>query len=494
MAAINESMVRQIVAEVVKELQGPVEQAPPAVPPAGCPATPASRRGVPTASGTTYVGRGGIFNDVDEAVEAAGAAQRKLEDLGLEGRRGIIRILRDVTLANLQDLSQREYDETQIGRLDHKPLKLEAVARHTPGVEFLETRAESGDNGMMIEEFAPWGVIGAITPVTHSAPTLLSNSIAMIAAGNAIVFNPHPSGAKIAAYAARLWNEAIRKQYGVDNLISLIETPTLDSANAIFKHRGVAMLCVTGGPGVARAALRATKKAVVAGPGNPPVVVDETADLNAAAGRIVEGAAFDNNLLCTAEKEVFAVESIFEDLLAAVARNGGYRLDARQIEDLTAKAFPVGEGGPMLNKKLVGQSPQFLGRQIGVTVPAGTEILYGRTDESSLFVGHEQMMPFVPFVPVRDFDRGVELALEHEHGYRHTAMLHSKNTDRITKMARAMNVTVFVVNGSSMQVADPLGHGHISYSIATPSGEGFTSPLTFTRRRRLVVIGSMRTI
>jgi aldehyde dehydrogenase len=495
MPAITEKMVREVVAQVMGELNGaaPSSGAQPTAPSGPVKSSPWLRgpNGQPRA---TNQGGDGVFQSVDDAVNAAAAAQQRLEDLGMQGRRDVIRILRDLSLSNLKDLGQREFDETKIGRLDHKYLKLEVVAEHTPGVESLETEASSGDNGLAITEHAPWGVIGIITPVTHSVPTLLSNAIQIVAAGNSLVCNPHPSGANVAAYAARLWNEEIRSRTGIESLISVIETPTLETAEQIFSHRQIAMLCITGGPGVARAAMKARKKAVVAGPGNPPVVVDETADLDSAAHHIVGGCAFDNNLLCTAEKEVFAVASIFEPLMSAIERHGGLRLSARQIDELTRKAFPTGQGGPTLDKSFVGQSPQFLGQQIGLTVPDDVQILFGQTEESSPFVDHEQMMPFLPFVSLPDANTAIEKARHYEHGYRHTAMIHSRDVSRITQMARTMNTTILVANGSSMCVAEPLGHAHLSYSIATPTGEGVTSPLTFTRKRRTVVLGSLRTI
>ncbi len=204
-----------------------------------------------------------------------------------------------------------------------------------PGTEFLTTQAYSGDRGLAVIEHAPFGVIGAITPVTHSLPTITGNAVSMIAGGNTLVVNPHPSGRKVAAEGVKRFNQAIADDIGIDNLICVITEPTLETADGIFKHRDVSLICVTGGPAVARAALNSGKRAIVAGPGNPPVVVDETADLDRAARCIIQGAAYDNNLLCIAEKEVFVVESVFDRMLEAMQRAGAVRLNASQIERLT---------------------------------------------------------------------------------------------------------------------------------------------------------------
>src|SRR5438309_6259419 len=276
--------------------------------------------------------RFGIFADVAEAVSAAALAQKQFEGRGLEDRRKAVACIRKICSEQAETLGREELEETKIGRLIHKIEKLKVIADKIPGVEFLRTEAVSGENGISLTEYAPFGVIGVITPVTHSLPTLACNAINMLAGGNALVINAHPSGARIACRGVRLFNQAIHEAIGIDNLLTIIDKPTLESAQAIFDHRDVRLLCVTGGPAVGRAALRSPKRAVVAGPGNPPVVVDETADLDNAARSIVIGGAYDNNLLCIGEKEVFAVAAVFDELLEAMTHYKAVRLDRGQIE------------------------------------------------------------------------------------------------------------------------------------------------------------------
>jgi aldehyde dehydrogenase len=437
----------------------------------------------------------GVFQDVDSAVAAASEAQKAFEARGLDDRRKAVACIRRICADQAEQLGREELEETKIGRLAHKIDKLKVIADRIPGVEFLKTDAFSGENGIALQEYAPFGVIGVITPVTHSLPTLACNAINMLAAGNALVCNPHPSGAGIAVKGTRLFNQAIGEAIGIDNLITIIEKPTLESAQAIFDHRAVRLLCVTGGPAVGRAALRSPKRAIVAGPGNPPVVVDETADLENAARCIVEGAAYDNNLLCIGEKEVFAVAAIFDELMEAMTRYKAVRLDARQIEALTKAAFVAGGNGKhklVVNKDLVGQDAAVLAERAGLKVPADTELLFGETDEHNPFVPEEQMMPFVPFVRVPDVDTAIALAKKHEHGFKHTSVIHSRNVETITRMGREMDTTLYVQNGPSMASLGSGGEGYLSFSIATPTGEGVTTPLTFTRQRRSTTVGSLR--
>jgi aldehyde dehydrogenase len=318
----------------------------------------------------------------------------------------------------------------------------------------------------------------------------------MIAGGNTVVVNPHPGGKKVAAEGVRRFNEAIYRDLGVDNLVCVIVEPTLDTAEALFKHRDIALICVTGGPAVARAAMQQAKRAVVAGPGNPPVVVDETAELDRAARSIITGAAYDNNLLCIAEKEVFVVEPVFDAMLAAMERAGAVRLCAREVDALTKVAIAsVGEGADKHDvpaKDSIGQDAAVLAKAIGKTIPANTEVIFGETDESNPFVPVEQMMPFLPFVRCRNVDEAIAKAKEAEHGFRHTAIIHSTNVNNMTKMGRAMDTTLFIKNGPSPAGLGLGGEGYVSFSIATPTGEGVTTPLTFTRERRCTIVDNLR--
>lgn len=475
MAVVCEETLRSVVEEVVAQLSK---------------AMAGQSSKLPSRS----TGAAGVFDSVDDAVAAANEAQLKFVKKSLDDRRRAINKIREICVREKDRYGQMELDETKIGRLDHKIAKLVVAGEKTPGVEFMKSDVFTGDRGIALGEYAPFGVIAAITPVTHSLPTLASNAISMLASGNAVVFNAHPSGANIAKVGVQAFNEAIRAEIGIDNLLSIIDPPTIESANTLFEHRDVRLLVVTGGPAVARAALACKKRAIVAGPGNPPVVVDHTADLDVAAESIVAGGAFDNNLLCIGEKEVFAVHSIFDPLMTAMANHGGYRLGEQQIRDLEQAVFEKKDGKEVLRKEFVGKDPWVLGQAIGVRVPQETQILFGETGEESPFVDHEQMMPFLPFVRTGDVDSAIALAKKYEHGYKHTAILHSNDVRTMTRMGREMETTIFVVNGPSMAGLGLGGEGFISFSIATPTGEGVLSPMTFTRQRRCSVIDGLRVI
>ena len=472
---INESLIRNVVAQVLAEVT--------------------KSAAAPVSEKSRFAGRFGIFTCVDEAVAAARDAFEQLSERGMAERKRIIQHIRRISIEQCVELGTMEMNETKIGRLAHKIEKLKTLGERSPGVEFMKSEVFSGDHGLAVIEHAPFGVIGAITPVTHSLPTITGNAVSMIAGGNTVVVNPHPSGKRVAAEGVRRFNEAIYRDLGIDNLICVIAEPTLDTANNLFNHRQVNLICVTGGPAVARAAMKCGKRAVVAGPGNPPVVVDETADLDNAARCIIQGGAYDNNLLCIAEKEVFVVAAVFDKMMAAMERAGAARLNASEVDAFTKKAIvQVGEGEhkhDAPSKDFLGQDAAVLARGIGKNVPASVELLFGETDEHNPFVSVEQMMPFVPFVRVKDVDEAIAKAKHYEHGFRHTSIIHSHNVKNMTKMGRIMDTTLFVKNGPCMAALGLGGEGYISFSIAGPTGEGVTTPLTFTRERRCSMIDDL---
>ncbi|MDE2509223.1 MAG: aldehyde dehydrogenase EutE [Planctomycetota bacterium] len=438
-------------------------------------------------------GRYGVYPSADAAVEASGSAFAKFRTRPLADRAAAVACIKKICVEQAEELGAAELAETKIGRLDHKIAKLRDAIPLVPGVEYLRTDNVSGDNGLTLTDYTPFGVLGAVTPVTHSLPTLAGNAINMLAAGNTVVFNAHPSGAKIAAEGVRRFNRAIEAAIGIPDLLTIIDPPTIESANALFNHNGVRLLVVTGGPFVARAALASKRRAIVAGPGNPPVVVDATACLDHAAKSIVAGAAFDNNLLCIGEKQVFAVAAIFDKLLETMSRHGGLRLDPAQIDRLTKAAFVMGDDNKLhVNKDCVGRDASVLAKLAGVDAPAGTQLLFGETGFDHPFVDQEQMMPFLPFVRCSDVNRAIELAKESEHGFGHTAVLHSRDTSVMSRMGKIMDCTLFIVNGPSTAGLGLGGEGTLSFSIAGPTGEGVTTPLTFTRQRRTTITGGLR--
>ncbi len=257
----------------------------------------------------------GIHATIDDAVAAATGAFRAFQSMGLDGRRVIIEAIRQSMLDHAEQLARMAHQETHLGRYEDKVVKNRLVTMKAAGPEDLEVEAVSGSLGMMVTEWAPFGVVAAITPVTNPTSTVINNTISIVSAGNAVVFNAHPNAKRSSAETIRLINRAIVGAGGPPDLVTAIVEPTIDSARALMSHPGVRVLLVTGGPAVVREALRTDKRAITAGPGNPPAVVDQTADVERAGRDIVRGASFDNNIICTDEKVVMVVDSVADRLI-----------------------------------------------------------------------------------------------------------------------------------------------------------------------------------
>ncbi len=439
----------------------------------------------------------GVFARLDEAVGAAKAAFEGTR-LDPDLRKSMIEAVRRAALDQAEPLARLAVEETGLGRVDDKAVKNRLVAAKTPGPEDLEVLAVSGANGMMLTEWAPFGVVGSVSPVTNPAATVINNAISIVSAGNAVVFNAHPSARRVSNASVRMINRAIASAGGPANLVTSVAEPTIESARALMAHPDVRVLLVTGGPGVVREALKTDKRAITAGPGNPPAVVDETADVEKAGADIVRGASFDNNIVCTDEKTAICVASVADRLVRSMAASGAYVLAEHELRRLERVVFTddsLVPGKPAhVNTAWVGRDAARLLAEIGVRPSVEPRLLVAEVPAEHPLVWTEQMMPVLPVVRVGDVDQAIDLAVRSEHRFRHTASIHSANVGAITRMARAMNCSIFVANGPNYSGLGEGGEGFATMSIASPSGDGMTRPRTFSRERRITVVGSMRIV
>lgn len=458
--AVNESMVQDIVKEVMAKMQL-----------AGTPA-----------------GNHGVFQDMNEAIEAAKKSQKIVRRMSMDQREQIISVIRRKTRENAEILARMGVDETGMGNVPHKILKHQLVAEKVPGTEDITTEAYSGDRGLTLVERGPFGVIGAITPCTNPSETVLCNTMGMFAGGNTVVFNPHPAAIKTTIYAINMVNEASLECGGPDNIAVTVEKPTMETSAVMMKHPDIPLIAATGGPGVVTAVLSSGKRGIGAGAGNPPALVDETADIRKAAEDIVNGCTFDNNLPCIAEKEIVAVSSIADELMYYMLNEQGcYLIDEEQQKQLTDVVLKNGK----LNRKCVGRSAKVLLSMIGVDVPDNIRCITFFGKKEHPLITEELMMPILGIVRVKDFAEGLETAKWLEHGNRHSAHIHSKNVDRITEYARELDTAILVKNGPSYAALGFGGESICTFTIASRTGEGLTSAKTFTKARRCVMSDSL---
>lgn len=439
----------------------------------------------------------GIFSTVEEAVKAAQKAQKLLMGLPLDQRRNLIRNIRKKALQEIETLSRMAVEETGMGRVEDKIEKNRLAALKTPGVEDLEPAVFTDEHGMTLVERAPYGVIASIIPSTNPTSTVINNTISMVSAGNAVIFHPHPGAKKCSCWALSLMNRAIVEAGGPEDLVCAIGNPTLESAQALMKHPDIRLLVVTGGPAVVRVAMGSGKKVIAAGPGNPPCVVDETADIAKAGHDIVCGAGFDNNIVCVCEKEILVAAEVADQLQEEMVRNGGFRLNKKQMEDVTRLVIdepggPGKEGKP--RKEWVGKDARLIAQAIGLNVPESTRILFGEVEKEHPLVWTEQLLPVIPVVRFPSVEEAMHFAVECEHGFRHTAIMHSRNIANLSKMAKMMDCSIFVKNGPCYSGLGKGGAGFASFTIATPTGEGLTRARTFTRERRCTLVDYFRIV
>ena len=433
-------------------------------------------------------GKKGVFSDMNEAIEASKKTQKIVARMSMDQREAIISNIRQKIRENAEILARMGVEETGMGNVGHKILKHQLVAEKTPGTEDITTTAWSGDRGLTLIEMGPFGVIGAITPCTNPSETVLCNTIGMLAGGNTVVFNPHPAAIKTSIYAVNLINEASVEVGGPDNIAVTVEHPTMETSDIMMKHKDIHLIAATGGPGVVTAVLSSGKRGIGAGAGNPPALVDETADIRKAAEDIVNGCTFDNNLPCIAEKEIVAVDSIADELLHYMVNEQGCYMISKEEQDALTEV--VLKGG-RLNRKCVGRDAKTLLGMIGITVPDNIRCITFEGPKEHPLIAEELIMPILGVVRAKDFDDAVEQAVWLEHGNRHSAHIHSKNVDNITKYAKAIDTAILVKNGPSYAALGFGGEGYCTFTIASRTGEGLTSASTFTKRRRCVMTDSL---
>lgn len=460
----------------------------------GATPAPSPSHAAPAPGPATETGLG-VFSTVNDAVNAAKAAQLQFVALKLQHRGRILEAMRQAMRENESVLAKAAHEETGLGRYEDKVFKNRLVTDRTPGLEDLAPTAVTGDYGLTLTEPAPFGVIGAITPVTNPTSTIICNSIGMLAAGNSVVFNVHPYAKNCCMQTIALLNKAIVGAGGPPNVICGVANPTIESAQELMKHPGIRLLVVTGGPDVVRVAMNSGKRAICAGPGNPPVVVDETADIDKAAREIIWGASTDNNIICTDEKETIVVASVADRLLESMGRAGAVVLPRERLPELEKVIFTEIKGPRVkswINKSLIGKNASVILAKMGMNVPDSVRLIAVEVDENHPLVWTEQMMPVMPVVRVPNVDRAIDLAIEAEGGNRHTAVMHSNSIVALSRMAKECDCSIFVKNGRSQAGLGLDGEGYCSFTIASPTGDGMTGPRSFSRWRRCVVVGHFR--
>lgn len=437
-----------------------------------------------------------IFATVDAAVLAATQAQSIFHDCSLEVRRAVIKAMREISVANAARWGRMAVDETKMGRADDKTQKNILCATRTPGVEDLDSRAYTGDEGLTLVEYAPFGVVAAVTPSNNPAATIISNAIGILAAGNAVVFAPHPGAVNVCRDVMRALSLAAVAAGAPAGLITTFSSVSKDATKDLLCHPGINLNLVTGGTSIVKVAMSTGKicKTIAAGPGNPPVVVDETAIFPKCIEDIIFGASFDNNVLCIGEKEVIVVEAAKARFLECMRLDTrAFELSASQMDALAELVIKKHEDCkvPFMNRDFVGRDAAVIAKGIGLEVPVSTRLLWGEVSDNHPFIWFEQLMPILPVTFAKDVDSAIELAYRAEGGNHHTAAMYSTHVGNLTRMGRRMQCSIFVKNAPTL-FGLGMGEGYASMSIGTPTGDGLTKASHFVRPLHCCLIGYFR--
>lgn len=478
--ALDEKQIEQIIDTVVARLKAADSQNN-----KGCDCAPSGSCGC----GVTD----GVFKKMEDAIEASKIAQKRLVSLTLEKRGELIEAIRRAGRAKGAEYARMEFEETGLSTAEDNEKKVVASCS-VLGLEDLQAEVYTGDKGITVIERNPYGVIASVNPVTNGAPTIIHNAILMMAGGNSVINNPHPKTAKVSAKVVRDLNAAIIAAGGPANCISCLEEPSVPSAQLLMTHKDVRMIAVTGGHGVVKFATQTGKRVIAGGPGNPPVVVDETADLDRAADCIIEGASFTNCIACAAEKELFVVDSVADTLKAKLKARGAYEMTAAEGVKLMKVIFnKINEPGTPgeINMDYIGKSPAYILKSIGLDIDPKTKIALLETDFNHPLVWTEQIMPVIPLVRCASAEEAIDRAVAAEQGNGHTMVIHSTSIKNLARMGSKADCTQFVKNGSSLAGIGITGEGYTSLHITT-NGEGHTRARTFTRVRRCVLKDDFR--
>ena len=391
------------------------------------------------------------MSKVDELVGKARVAQQVIEKCSQREVDSYVQAIGKIIYDHAEELAREAVDETRMGVYEDKVAKNKGKSRtiwnslkdkKTVGV--IQTDTEKA----LLYVAKPKGVVGAVTPTTNPIVTPMCNAMFALKGRNAIIVSPHPRAKKCSTHAVQLMNEALQKLGAPENLIQVIEEPTMELSQELMK--AVDVIIATGGMGLVKAAYASGKPAYGVGAGNVQTIIDRGYDYDQAAKDIIAGRKFDNGIICSGEQSIIAPQDEHAQVMAAFVQNGACYIDKDEdVEKFRQALFPNGT----LNGDLVGQSVQIIAEAAGVAVPEGSKVIIlkacGKGDLDVLC--KEKMCPCLITLTYETFGEAIDIAktnLLYE-GAGHTAVVHSSNKQHIEEAGVSLPVSRLVVNQPS---------------------------------------------
>lgn len=382
----------------------------------------------------------------------AAARMAKLDRAAIQR---IVQAVADAGHAKARTFAEAAVRETGYGVVEHKVMKNEACSRGLVelyrGEDFVSPRIDADKK--IVELPRPAGVVFALIPVTNPVATVYFKTLLALMTRNAVVLSPHPGAKGVCTEAARVLAEAAKAAGAPDGAIQVIDEPTIPLIEALMRDERVDLIVATGGPAVVKAAYRSGNPAMGVGPGNAPVLVDDTADLTEAAKRIVASKSFDNSILCTNESTVIAYASVADRLLAAMKAAGAHICTPTETDKLRALLFR--DDG--FNTAMIGKDAALIAKEAGFQANGAkilvTPVTLVQPEEKLV---REKLCPVLAFARVDGLDQAIASArsMMRRTGKGHSAAVHSKREATILAFAAAVPALRVVVNaGCSLGAA-----------------------------------------
>ena len=352
-------------------------------------------------------------------------------------------------------LAKMAVEETGMGVVEDKVIK-----NHYASEYIYNTYRRTKTCGVIEEDAAygyrviaePMGIVAGIIPTTNPTSTAIFKCLISLKTRNAIMISPHPRARECTAAAARIIREAAEKAGAPEGLIRWIDVPTLEMTNELMRDADI--ILATGGPGMVKAAYSSGKPALGVGPGNVPVIIDDTADVKLAVNSIIHSKTFDNGMICASEQSVTALDGVYDEVKAEFERRGCYFLKNEEELDAVRKTVIINGS---VNARVVGQSAATIAEMAGITVPPKTKILIGEVESvnPSEAFAHEKLSPVLAMYHAKDFDEALAKAerLVADGGFGHTSSLYISVTEKekIARHAEAMKTGRILINTPSAQ-------------------------------------------
>ena len=352
-------------------------------------------------------------------------------------------------------LAKQAVEETGRGIVEDKVIKNHYAAEYIYNA-YKDTKTcgvIEEDTAYGIKKVAePIGLVAAVIPTTNPTSTAIFKTLICLKTRNAIIISPHPSAKACTIEAAKVVLDAAVKAGAPEGIIGWIDVPSLELTNQVMRDSDI--ILATGGPGMVKAAYSSGKPALGVGPGNTPVIIDDTADIKMAVNSIIHSKTFDNGMICASEQSVTVLDSIYEEVKKEFQYRGCYFLKKGAELDKVRKTIIINGA---LNSKIPGKSAYEIAKMAGVDVPENTKILIGEVESVDISeeFAHEKLSPVLAMYKAKTFDEALAKAeqLVADGGYGHTSALyvHPAQTEKIEKHYAAMKTCRVLINTPAAQ-------------------------------------------